>query len=518
MAEPGRSLSPVLVSSTQPNSPPIRVTITKPNDGQSTALQGATSAFAAQPRRSTPAAGVKPETTGRSNNRDGARKAAILAGGANNAHPDIEENLIAGGVKGKIKQFSSPKASSATSQASLASTNPQRVAALLAVDRSASRTAVQLKPKHAGNAIKQKVQGFGRGNSNYDSVPTTRPVEDISTASSIYGGSNRSNENSISTQNTQQVRTSRDAQLGHNESANPRGSRSHINPQNNPDRKPIFPPRDSPPSAKSLGDVQPQIIPIRGTCANTRTGAVNPKQRLLPMQGSQSNLQERSMGAPSSRDALEDARVASSVASSRAPSPAKASQLPPPPPPPQHRRTRSRSLLLRPPGPKSGNSRTPGPTKSLRQTMRVESKSDNEGEKKRTRRSQARMIRPHPHKHNEGGRKRWRDTITERERRRYEGVWAANKGLLLDPQMHSIVVNVIVRDIWSRSRLAPSLLGRIWDLVSHDTQVMELSREEFVVGMWLVDQSLLGRKLPWKVSDSIWESVRQRSLASTAST
>ena len=35
-----------------------------------------------------------------------------------------------------------------------------------------------------------------------------------------------------------------------------------------------------------------------------------------------------------------------------------------------------------------------------------------------------------------------------------------------------------------------------------------LKKEEFVVGLWLVDQRLKGRKLPGRVSDSVWNSVR----------
>jgi hypothetical protein len=148
--------------------------------------------------------------------------------------------------------------------------------------------------------------------------------------------------------------------------------------------------------------------------------------------------------------------------------------------------------------------------------MRVESKSDDEAEriKKYHRR---RIIQTHPNKHREGDRKRWRDQVTDRERKRYEGVWAANKGLLIvyDTQSsgsttsgQDMVLNLVVRDIWSRSRLAPAILEQIWNLVSHKAIGM-LSREEFVVGMWLIDQSLKGRKLPVKVSKSVWQSVQQ---------
>ena len=123
--------------------------------------------------------------------------------------------------------------------------------------------------------------------------------------------------------------------------------------------------------------------------------------------------------------------------------------------------------------------------------------------------------------HHEGDRKRWRDKITERERRRYEGVWAANRGLLHQQEItdlvrqqskitnpEDLVINVVVRDIWSRSRLPRDVLEEIWDLVA-DEDSKALNRWEFVVGMWLIDQWLKGRKLPsGKVSPSVWNSVR----------
>ena len=84
-----------------------------------------------------------------------------------------------------------------------------------------------------------------------------------------------------------------------------------------------------------------------------------------------------------------------------------------------------------------------------------------------------RLVRKHPNKHHEGDRKRWRDAVTERERKRYEGVWAANKGLHCSftrneeikfrklasqkaeaqDALQDQVSNIVVRDIWSRSRL-----------------------------------------------------------------
>ena len=117
------------------------------------------------------------------------------------------------------------------------------------------------------------------------------------------------------------------------------------------------------------------------------------------------------------------------------------------------------------------------------------------------------LMRKHPHKHHEGDRKRYRATVTEKERRRYDGVWAANRGLWMDADSSDSVLNLVVRDIWSRSRLPNSILADIWELVDIDGSD-RLKRNEFVVGMWLIDQRLKGRKLPFIVSESLWNSVR----------
>ncbi|VVT53295.1 uncharacterized protein SAPINGB_P003501 [Magnusiomyces paraingens] len=64
----------------------------------------------------------------------------------------------------------------------------------------------------------------------------------------------------------------------------------------------------------------------------------------------------------------------------------------------------------------------------------------------------------------------------------------------------------IVRDLWRRSRLPDTTLAQIWTLVdrNHDGT---LDREGFLVGTWLVDQCLYGRKLPHKIDDALWRSV-----------
>lgn len=213
-------------------------------------------------------------------------------------------------------------------------------------------------------------------------------------------------------------------------------------------------------------------------------------------------------------EALSNAIVASSLASSRA-SPATVA----PPPPPTRRRARSRSILhLAHTNTGSDSSRTPSPPKGMPQTLRGMPKVDETDLRHR----RHRLLHKHPHKHHEGDRKRWRQVITEKERKRYEGVWASNKGLFIPsgggkmsgpkvaekwPPPNECVLNLVVREIWYRSRLPPAVLGQVWDLVDH-RQIGLLTREEFVVGMWLIDQQLKGHKLPVKVPESVWDSVR----------
>ena len=230
-------------------------------------------------------------------------------------------------------------------------------------------------------------------------------------------------------------------------------------------------------------------------------------------------LHPRRMTPLTTGDSLANAMVASSLASSRAPSPHKA----PPQPATRHKSgSISHSLFSRTPSP---------PKKGMRHTMRSQSSSESDDEEVpyAKYKKKSKFLRKHPNKHHEGDRKRWRDAITERERKRYEGVWAANKGLhifltpeeqtYVDKHPHSQnaeilretvaeqVTAVVTRDIWSRSRLPQDVLEQVWDLV--DTQANgRLVKEEFVVGLWLVDQCLKGRKLPVKVSESVWSSVK----------
>ena len=80
--------------------------------------------------------------------------------------------------------------------------------------------------------------------------------------------------------------------------------------------------------------------------------------------------------------------------------------------------------------------------------------------------------------------------------------------------MSDRISNVVVRDLWLRSRLPLSELETIWNLVTASesehpaVSKTSLNKEEFVVGLWLIDQRLKGRKLPVKVSGTVWTSVK----------
>ncbi|KFA52830.1 hypothetical protein S40293_00897 [Stachybotrys chartarum IBT 40293] len=149
----------------------------------------------------------------------------------------------------------------------------------------------------------------------------------------------------------------------------------------------------------------------------------------------------------------------------------------------------------------------------LRPTLRQPPSASDE-ESDRHRKGPLRKFQKGKHAHNEGSRKRWREQMTQRERKRYEAVWASNRGLLVPQQKgpppdqgdgSQCVANVVVREIWKRSRLPEDELAEVWDLVDR-TRRGVLDRQEFVVGMWLIDQRLRGRKIPIRVSDSVWGS------------
>ena len=230
-----------------------------------------------------------------------------------------------------------------------------------------------------------------------------------------------------------------------------------------------------------------------------------PTYRSAPGQLRPPTLSSASLVPQLTANSLANAMVASSLASSRAPSPTKP-HLPPP-----RRHGKAHSLFHRSQSTEE-MSRTPSPAKQMRQTLRMAKKGEEEEELYKAKRTH--FMKKHPNKHHEGDRKRWRDSVSEAERKRYEGVWAANKSLLHPPEViatsQSPVLDIVVRDIWRRSRLPDDVLEEIWDLV--DTAGGgALGKDEFVVGMWLIDQRLKGRKLPVRVSESVWGSVRMLS-------
>jgi len=208
-------------------------------------------------------------------------------------------------------------------------------------------------------------------------------------------------------------------------------------------------------------------------------------------------------------DSLANAIVGAHLAAAKQPTP---KPKPSPPRPPSPRRKHHHAIHLQ---------RTPSPPKrepgKLRHTLRSDASSSSESGSPQ-RQGLKHLVKKHPHKHQEGTRKRWRDVVTDRERKRYEGVWAANRGMLVPAGggasaaraagngADDDVLNLVARDIWLRSRLPERVLEEIWFLVDR-REVGRLAKEEFVVGLWLIDQRLKGRKLPPRVGDSVWASV-----------
>ncbi|KAL0639555.1 Increased rDNA silencing protein [Maublancomyces gigas] len=274
---------------------------------------------------------------------------------------------------------------------------------------------------------------------------------------------------------------------------------------------------------RSIGQLSRQSTGDRSSVALTAAVlSVASSRDMSPLPPHSSHNTQQALLLP--RHLTGDSARAASLAPSRVASPAPKK----PPAPPVPRRGRRKSL---PPPSKTG----------LRETMRKPPKAITKDISPQKRKPH--LVKHHPHKHSEGERRRWRHFITESERRRYEGLWAANKGVLLtdantppssvpprakshgphnfQQQQHvwsstpnyteplaDCIDSLIARDIWARSRLSFDHLADVWDLVDREEKG-RLSRDEFVVGTWLVDQSLKGRKLPSKVQDEVWQSVRR---------
>ncbi|GAV51487.1 hypothetical protein ZYGR_0AD06700 [Zygosaccharomyces rouxii] len=125
--------------------------------------------------------------------------------------------------------------------------------------------------------------------------------------------------------------------------------------------------------------------------------------------------------------------------------------------------------------------------------------------------------------------------VTSQERKRYEGMWVSNRCMyldlldwweaVLDGDNHvnvdlpddGLMLNLVVKDIWSRSNLSVELLLQIYEMVD-SRKDGTLDRKSFVVGMWLVDQCLYGRKLPKEIDQKVWSSVDKYAVSTINST
>ncbi|KAJ4415406.1 Increased rDNA silencing protein [Gnomoniopsis sp. IMI 355080] len=244
-------------------------------------------------------------------------------------------------------------------------------------------------------------------------------------------------------------------------------------------------------------------------------------------------IRQSATGSPQlTLDSLSSAIMAGSLASARhTPSSLNDGRTPPPLPPSRRKGATSTKH--------QSNSRRASPHRMKHTLRQPKSLSDDEEAR---RPYHKKSLNNKKHAHHEGSRRRWREEITEREKKRYEAVWASNRGKLLvpmqqncsDPDRHPAshqrpreplrnesyeelsehVANVIVKDIWSRSRLPEPELAEVWDLVYGHGRASgtvlhgALNKQEFVVGMWLIDQRLRGRKIPPRVTESVWDSAK----------
>lgn len=271
----------------------------------------------------------------------------------------------------------------------------------------------------------------------------------------------------------------------------------------------------------------------------TRPMSTQPQTPVLPLR--------RSATGSSSQlplDSLSDAIMAGALASARhtpvPPAPGSAGRTPPPPVPPSRRSNNNNSRQQQ----KGSSSRRSSPHRMKHTLRQPPSLSDDEEARRPHNRHHHRGkpggggLHSKKHAHHEGSRRRWREEITEREKKRYEAVWASNRGLFLvgpgptaaAPVVRDegyearseLVASVVVRDLWARSRLPAAELAEVWDLVYGQGQRRRglapgpppgyghgaLDKQEFVVGMWLIDQRLRGRKIPPRVGESVWDSAK----------
>ncbi|GMG31115.1 unnamed protein product [Ambrosiozyma monospora] len=135
----------------------------------------------------------------------------------------------------------------------------------------------------------------------------------------------------------------------------------------------------------------------------------------------------------------------------------------------------------------------------FRTTMRK----GNHGRRNKAKNSKAEFNETKPWKHHNDSK-----SITKEEKKRYEGVWASNRGKYVSPEIQGyadLVHGLVVREVWKRSKLEDEQLSKVWLLLKNgkeDDGV--LNKLEFIVGLWLIDQCLYGKKLPDTVSREVW--------------
>ncbi|GME87887.1 unnamed protein product [Ambrosiozyma monospora] len=99
-------------------------------------------------------------------------------------------------------------------------------------------------------------------------------------------------------------------------------------------------------------------------------------------------------------------------------------------------------------------------------------------------------------------------SLTKEEKKRYEGVWASNRGKYVPteiPGYTDLVHGLVVREVWKRSKLEDEQLSRVWLLLKKGKEDDGfLNKLEFIVGLWLIDQCLYGKKLPVTISREVW--------------
>ncbi|KAH8724078.1 hypothetical protein GQ44DRAFT_683863 [Phaeosphaeriaceae sp. PMI808] len=268
-----------------------------------------------------------------------------------------------------------------------------------------------------------------------------------------------------------------------------------------------------PPSQRGSRQVRPVSEDIGRSTSIRRTMSISAGSENIPSSPASFKQITKHMTGES----LSSAIMGAALASSRNASPAPSQPIPNESLFPPRKHHHHHSPFHRSPSPQKQS--PPKSAGKLRTTMRKDPpSSEDEGDVDKYKKNGTRIMgikgRKHPNKHHEGTRRRWRDQITERERKRYEGVWAANKGLYLPAISSSLeddpsqdVLSFAAQEIWLRSRLPIDVLEEVWDLVD-SRAIGQLKRDEFVVGLWLIDQRLKGRKLPVKVSQSVWTSAR----------